>query len=113
MGSQAGVAEHAPRVRPRRGFVWGLTAGLVLNAVVFAVIFAMPWVERHVYEWLALGVLYAGPVVVGLAGLVQMFSARSRRRGAGLILAALITVALWYVIVYVDTLISLSANTPD
>ena len=111
METQVGVATIAPGVRHRHGFSWGLLAGLVPNAAIFIAIFATPRVDEHVNGWLTLGVLYAGPVIVGLAGLVQTFSAHTRRCGVGLILAAPITVASWFLFAYVDTLIAVSANT--
>jgi hypothetical protein len=70
-----------------------LTVGLVPNAVIFIALFSTTWADEHVYDWLSLGVLYAGPLVAGLAGLAQIRSRSTRRRGVGLILAALITVA--------------------
>lgn len=110
MGAQAVAASS--RVQAGHGFWWGLSAGLIPNAVIFAAFFCAPWVDEHVYDWLAVGVLYAGPVVVGLVGLVKIGSRGNRRCGAGLILAAPVTVASWFLFVYVDELIALSANTP-
>jgi len=88
-----------------------LLAGLVPNAVIFIALFATSWADERISGWLALGVLYAGPVVVGLAGLVQITSRPTRRRGVGLILAALITVALWFVASALATSIAVGANT--
>jgi hypothetical protein len=112
METQGGEAAAPLPARRRHGFFWGLTAGLVPNAVIFGVLFSTSWVDQHVDDWLALGVLYAGPVIVALAGLMQVLSKRTRKCGIGLILAGPTTVALWFLIVYIDTLVSLSANTP-
>jgi hypothetical protein len=112
MGAQAGVAAASPRVQAGHGFWWGLSAGLIPNAVIFAALFCTPWVDEHVYDWLALGVLYAGPLVVGLVGLAKIVSPRNRRCGTGLILAAPVTVASWFLFFYVDALVALGANTP-
>jgi hypothetical protein len=111
METQTRADVAAPHERQRHGLLWGLLAGLVPNAVIFIAIFSTPWVDEHVDDWVALGVLYAGPVVVGLAGLVQSGSRHTRRRGAGLILAALITVALWFVASALATSIAVGANT--
>ena len=103
------VAPHEPQ---RHGYLWGLTAGLVPNAVIFMALFSTPWADEHVNDWLLLGVLYAGPLVAGLAGLVQIRSRHTRRCGLGLILAGLITVALWFVASWLATAIAFSGNTP-
>ncbi|MEZ0581205.1 hypothetical protein [Nocardioides sp. MH1] len=109
MEAQADVVDVAPRVEGRHGFWWGLSAGLIPNAVIF-ILYLAPWVE--VSDQLAVDVLYAGPVVVALFGLVKMFSPNSRRCGVGLILAAPITVALWFVALGLDAWVSMGTNTP-
>lgn len=111
METQTRADVTSPDVLKRQGYLWGLTAGLVPNAVIFIALFSSPWVDEHVDDSVALGVLYAGPAVVGLAGLVQIGSQHTRRRGVGLILAAHITVALWFVASALATSIAVGANT--
>lgn len=112
MGADAAVATVDVDVERRHGFWWGLSAGLIPNAVIFIVLFSTPWIDEHVYNSLALGVLCAGPVVVGLFGLAKIVSTDSRSCGVGLILAAPITVASWFLFFYVDAWVSMSANSP-
>jgi hypothetical protein len=111
METQTRADVVSPHERQRQGYLWGLTAGLVPNAAIFIALFSTSWVDEHVYDWLAIGVLYAGPVVVAIAGLVQVTSRHSRRRGVGLILAALITIGLWFVASALETSIAVGANT--
>jgi hypothetical protein len=102
----------ASHTRRSHGVVWGLAEGLILNVAIFILIFASPWIDDHVYNWLDLTFLYAGPVIVGLAGLTLIVSGHARRRGVGLVLSAPITVALWFAWASIDTAIAVSANTP-
>ena len=111
METQTRADVAAPHERQRHGLLWGLLAGLVPNAVIFIALFATSLPDERIHDWLAVGILYAGPVVVGLAGLVQMTSRPTRRRGVGLILAALITVAMWFVASALATSIAVGANT--
>ncbi|WP_460813483.1 hypothetical protein [Nocardioides korecus] len=97
---------------PGDGFWRGLAAGLVPNVVVFAVLYGFPWADEHVPDRLALTVLYAGPALVAVLGLVRLVRPGTRRRGAGLLLAAPTTVALWYVWVWVDAQVAMSSMTP-
>ena len=111
METQTRADVAAPHERQRHGLLWGFLAGLVPNAVIVIALFSTSWADEHIYDWLALGVLYAGPVVVGLAGVAQITSRSTRRCGVGLILAALITVVLWFVASALATSIAVGANT--
>jgi hypothetical protein len=112
MGTLIRGSDVACRKRPKEGdALRGVAEGLVPNALIFLLLFTSSWVDNHVYDWLALGVLYVGPVVTGLVGLGLIASGRARGRGMGLLLAALATVTLWFVIVWIDSLLALHANT--
>ncbi|GAB3651850.1 hypothetical protein GCM10027596_00250 [Nocardioides korecus] len=104
--------EQVATSAPGDGFWRGLAAGLVPNVVVFAVLYGFPWADEHVPDRLALTVLYAGPALVAVLGLVRLVRPGTRRRGAGLLLAAPTTVALWYVWVWVDAQVAMSSMTP-
>ena len=79
--------------------------GLLPNVVIFLALYSNTWTDGHVPTWLALGVLYAGPAVAGAVGLARVLANRARRRGAGLITAALLTVGLWFAWVQIDMMI--------
>jgi Na+/proline symporter len=89
----------------------GLAEGLLPNGLIFAALYGVPWVDEHVYDWVAVGVLYAGPAVVGLVGLWLMVWQRSRRRGIGLVLGAATTVACWLTFFSIATSLFAGANT--
>ena len=96
----------------QRGAPWGFCAGILPNLIIFLALYSSPWVDQHFEAWLAVGILYAGPVVVGIVGLAQVRSRHTRGCGAGLILAAVITVALWFVANSIWTANVAAANTP-
>ena len=74
------------------------------------VLFSTPRVDEHVDDWLALAVLYAGPAIVGVAGLVRIFSAHPAMRSRPDPRCADYR-AFVVPVFYVDTLVAVSANT--
>jgi hypothetical protein len=96
--------------RSGHGVLRGVAEGLIPNVLIFILLFTSPWADDHIYDWLALGLLYAGPLIVGVVGLWLIVTGAARRRGVGLVLAALITVVSWFVIVWIDAALSMSAN---
>ena len=97
--------------RSGHGVLRGVAEGLIPNVLIFILLFTSPWADDHIDDWLALGLLYAGPLIVGLVGLGLIVTGAARRRGVGLVIAALITVASWFAIVWIDAALSMSANT--
>ena len=98
--------------RQPRAFTGGLVAGLLPNLCIFVAIYSTPWADNHVDDWLAVALLYGGPAVVALVGLAVMRSRTTRRWGAGMLLAAVLTIGLWYALIALDTAIAIDANNP-
>lgn len=93
------------------GYVWGLSVGLIPNLTILVVMVFTPWTAELANDVLFAGVLVAGPMLAGVIALALMCSRRTRRCGVGLALAALLTVAMWFVAAWLTTWIAFSSNT--
>ena len=54
METQTRADVASPDERERQGYLWGLTAGLVPNAVIFIALFSTAWVDERLDDWVAL-----------------------------------------------------------
>ena len=103
---------ESPSVQVRPSWLWGLVAGLLPNAAIFLAIYSTSWVEDHVADRLIAGVLYAGPVMAAVLGVLMLRRRHMRRFGVGLLVAAIVTVTTWFVLSAVATAIMISESTP-